>query len=183
MKASQSPPVTPAVMALAAAALAALAGCAAMAGGTGGASGVAQLQPTQGHTASGDVGFAEQGGQLAVTATVSGLKPNQEHGFHVHEKGDCSAPDAMSAGGHFNPDGKPHGAPGAARHAGDMPSLKADAQGRAQASFRIDGRLVGDAAAAFAGKAVIVHAMPDDYATQPTGNSGGRIACGVIRLR
>ena len=117
-----------------------------------------------------------------MVARVSGLTPNQAHGFHVHEKGDCSAPDATSAGGHFNPGGAPHGAPPARHHAGDMPSLMADAQGNAQASFTIDGNLAGDAASAFVGKAVIVHAMPDDYTTQPTGNSGARIACGVIRM-
>ena len=157
-----------------------LAGCASMFGGGAAGSAVARLAPTQGNTATGEVRFTPQGGKLMVTAQVSGLKPNQAHGFHVHEKGDCSSPDATSAGGHFNPAGSPHGGPGAARHAGDMPSLTADAQGRAQASFSIDGSLGGDAASAFTGKAVIVHAMPDDYSTQPTGNSGARIACGVI---
>ena len=157
-----------------------LPGCASMGSGP---SAVAVLQPTQGNTASGEVRFVQQGGRLAVTARIAGLKPNQAHGFHVHEKGDCSSADATSAGGHFNPTGSPHGAPSAARHAGDMPSLAADAQGVAQASFTIDGALDGDAAHSFAGKAVIVHAMPDDYTTQPTGNSGARIACGVIALR
>ena len=166
---------------LALAAAAGLAGCASLAPG-GSASGVAELMPTQGNTARGEVRYTQQGGQLAVVARVSGLKPNQAHGFHVHEKGDCSAPDATSAGGHFNPGAAPHGAPSAPHHAGDMPSLMADAQGNAQASFAIDGRLAGDAASAFVGKAVIVHAMPDDYTTQPTGNSGARIACGVIRM-
>lgn len=160
---------------------AALAGCAAMAPG-GLPAGVARLTATQGNSASGEVRFTQEGARLAVVARVSGLKPNQAHGFHVHEKGDCSSPDATSAGGHFNPGGAPHGAPGVPHHAGDMPSLAADAQGNAQASFSIDGSLAGDAATAFAGKAVIVHAMPDDYATQPTGNSGARIACGVIRM-
>ena len=158
-----------------------LAGCASMSAGSGPAA-VANLEPTQGNATRGEVRFAAQGSKLAVTARLSGLKPNQMHGFHVHEKGDCSAADATSAGGHFNPGGAPHGAPGAPHHAGDMPSLTADAQGNAQASFTIDGSLVGDAASSFAGKAVIVHAMPDDYATQPTGNSGARIACGVIRM-
>lgn len=157
-----------------------LAGCASMSAGGAAGSEVARLQPTQGNTATGEVRFTPQAGKLMVTAQLSGLKPNQAHGFHVHEKGDCSSPDATSAGGHFNPSGAPHGGPGAPRHAGDMPSLTADAQGRAQASFSIDGALTGDAARAFSGKAVVVHAMPDDYATQPTGNSGARIACGVI---
>ena len=158
-----------------------LAGCGSMAPGAAPGA-VASLEPTQGNAARGEVRFVPQGAKLAVTARVSGLKPNQAHGFHVHEKGDCSAADATSAGGHFNPGAAPHGAPGAPHHAGDMPSLSADAQGNAQASFMIDGSLAGDAATAFVGKAVIVHAMPDDYATQPTGNSGARIACGVIRM-
>jgi Cu-Zn family superoxide dismutase len=111
---------------------------------------------------------------------VSGLKPNQEHGFHVHEKGDCSSGDGMSAGGHFNPTGKPHGRPGAEHHAGDLPALKADASGRAVFRFRIPGNILAAGPRDFAGKSVIVHAMPDDYTTQPTGNSGARLACGVI---
>jgi Cu-Zn family superoxide dismutase len=161
--------------------IAALAGCAATTPASA-PTAVAQLQPTQGNSATGEVRFVQQGARLAVTAQVGGLKPNQEHGFHVHEKGDCSSPDATSAGGHFNPDGKPHGAPGAPHHAGDLPSLKADAQGRAQTSFTIDGALAGDPGTSFAGKAVVVHAMPDDYTSQPAGNSGARIACGVIRM-
>ncbi|MEO7151969.1 MAG: superoxide dismutase family protein [Burkholderiaceae bacterium] len=164
----------------------ALAGCAPISPGMPGGSmpsAIASLAPTQGSATAGEVRYTLQGTRLAVTARVSGLKPNQVHGFHVHEKGDCSSPDAMSAGGHFNPSGAPHGAAPAAHHAGDMPSLTADAQGNAQASFRIDGNLGGDAASSFVGKAVIVHAMPDDYATQPTGNSGARLACGVIRRR
>ncbi|HKX41415.1 MAG TPA: superoxide dismutase family protein [Burkholderiaceae bacterium] len=141
---------------------------------------VAQLNPTQGNQAKGTVWFAQDGLRVNVRVQVSGLTPNQEHGFHVHEKGDCSAPDAMSAGGHFNPGGKPHGPQSAAHHGGDMPSLKADAAGNAQASFQIEGVSVGTGIDGLLGKGVIVHAKPDDYTTQPTGNSGGRIACGVI---
>ncbi len=173
-------------MAAVAACLIAVAGCPSvplpgMAGGSERAA-VATLAATQGNTTTGEVRYVPQGTRLAVTARVSGLKPNQAHGFHVHEKGDCSSPDAMSAGGHFNPTGAPHGPPNAPHHAGDMPSLMADAQGNAQTSFTMDGSLGGDAATSFVGKAVIVHAMPDDYATQPTGNSGARLACGVIHM-
>src|SRR6266542_4452126 len=104
------------------------------------------------------------------------------HGFHVHEKGDCTAPDGMSAGGHFNPLGKPHGHyESAERHAGDMPSLVADASGNATLTVTLDTIKVGSGATDVVGKSVIVHKDPDDYKTQPTGNSGARVACGVIK--
>ncbi len=118
--------------------------------------------------------------ELQVTRQVSGLRPNQQHGFHVHEKGDCASGDGMSAGGHFNPDGKPHGAQGAPHHAGDMTSLTADAAGNAVVRMRLTGNVRSAGTDDIAGKALIVHAMPDDYVTQPTGNSGARLACGVI---
>jgi Cu-Zn family superoxide dismutase len=141
----------------------------------------ATLQPTAGNTAAGTVTFMMQGGQVAVQARVTGLKPNAEHGFHVHEKGDCSSPDGNSAGGHFNPDGKPHGPQDAPHHAGDMPSLKADGSGTAEARFMLSGVSVGSGAGDVVGKGLIVHAQPDDYKTQPTGNAGARLACGVVK--
>jgi Cu-Zn family superoxide dismutase len=140
----------------------------------------ATLQPTAGNTAAGTVTFTAQGGGVAVQARVTGLKPNAEHGFHLHEKGDCSSPDGNSAGGHFNPDGKPHGPQDAPHHAGDMPALKSDAQGVADARFTLQGVSIGGAAADIVGKGLIVHAQPDDYKTQPTGNAGARLACGVV---
>ena len=143
-------------------------------------SAMAQLKPTQGSTAAGTVWFTQQGLRVNVRVQVSGLAPNQEHGFHVHEKGDCSSPDGMSTGGHFNPGGQPHGPQSAAHHGGDMPSLKSDAAGNAQASFQIEGVSVATGIDGLLGRGVIVHAKPDDYTTQPTGNSGARIACGVI---
>jgi Cu-Zn family superoxide dismutase len=141
---------------------------------------VAALEPTKGNTASGTVWFTQAGPEVLVRGRVSGLKPNQEHGFHVHEKGDCSSGDGMSSGGHLNPDGKPHGPQNAAHHVGDLPALKADASGTAQFQARVAGTVLGTGAADLAGKALIVHAAPDDYTTQPTGNSGARIACGLI---
>ena len=140
----------------------------------------ASLSPTNGNTARGTVTFTQDGDEVRVRASVSGLKPNAEHGFHVHEKGDCSSGDGMSTGGHFNPAGKPHGSQASAHHAGDMPSLKADASGNASTSFELKGVSIGTGAADLVGKGVIVHRDPDDYATQPTGNAGPRIACGVI---
>ena len=162
------------------AAAAMLAGCA----GTmmpAGPMAMAKLEATRGNSAAGMVMFHQMGDKVLVHAKVEGLKAGQEHGFHIHEKGDCSSGDGVSAGGHFNPAGKPHGAHDSAeRHAGDLPSLKADAAGRVDVKFELAGIAVGSGAADVVGKGLIVHAMPDDFKTQPTGNSGARIACGVI---
>jgi Cu-Zn family superoxide dismutase len=140
----------------------------------------ANLEPTTGNTARGTVTFTQDGDEVRVRATVSGLKPNAEHGFHVHEKGDCSSGDGMSAGGHYNPAGNPHGPQNAPHHAGDMPSLRADAYGNASATFELKAVSVGGPNADLVGKGLIVHRDPDDYKTQPTGNAGARIACAVI---
>lgn len=140
----------------------------------------ATLTPTAGNTAAGTVVFTQKGDKVTVTAKVSGLAPGG-HGFHVHEKGDCSAADATSSGGHFNPTGKPHGDPAAPdHHAGDMPMLQADASGNATLTADLDGIRIGGGATGIVGKAIVVHAGADDYRTQPAGNSGARVACGVI---
>ena len=178
---------TSAVLALSALAFAlSLAGCSNL--GLGGASGEptahTQLQPTAGNTASGRVQFEQYGQKVVVTAEVRGLKPGAEHGFHVHEKPDCSAPDAMSAGGHFNPGGKPHAHHGKPeRHAGDMPNLRADAQGVASYRWESDLLTVAAGPNSVVGRSVVVHRDPDDYSSQPAGNSGPRLACGVVALR
>lgn len=158
-----------------------LTGCAGMQNGSGPMA-MAKLEPTRGNTTAGTVTFRQQGEHVLVHAMVEALKPGQEHGFHIHEKGDCSSGDGVSAGGHFNPAGKPHGPPDSGeRHAGDLPALKADAQGRADVKFQLMGATVGSGAATdIVGRGLIVHAQPDDYRTQPTGNSGARIACAVI---
>lgn len=140
----------------------------------------APLQAKSGSKVGGTIFFVPQGTGLRVVARVTGLTPNQEHGFHIHEKGDCSAPDAMSAGGHFNPGSQPHGPQATPHHLGDMPALKADAMGNAEGLFFIEGVTLAGASDGVVGKSVVVHAQPDDYKTQPTGNSGGRIGCGVI---
>lgn len=142
---------------------------------------VATLTPTQGNNVRGLVMFHQQDGHLMVHARISGLKPNGEHGFHLHDKGDCASADGTSAGGHFNPEAQPHGPQTAAHHAGDMPSLKADAQGNADVHFMLHGPSLDPTSATnIVARSVIVHANPDDYATQPTGNAGARWACGVI---
>ena len=142
----------------------------------------ASLQPTRGNQTSGTVRFVQSGGKVRVNAVVVGLKPGREHGFHVHEAGDCGSGDGMSAKGHFNPHAKPHAHHGTAeRHAGDMPNLRADANGRAEASFELDVISVAPGPASVVGRGLIVHADPDDYRTQPTGNAGARMACSVIQ--
>ena len=159
---------------------AALAGCASSPGG--GPSAVAELAPTRGNVTAGNVTFVQRGNKVLVSGTVTGLKPGQEHGFHIHEKGDCSSGDGMSTGGHFNPHGKPHAHHGTSeRHAGDLPALQADASGKAVFSVEMDVITVTDGPASVVGKGMIVHVQADDYKTQPTGNAGARSACAVIR--
>ena len=172
-------PVLHLAAASAALVLAALAGCAAL-GGSVAPSALAQLQPTRGHGASGTVRFTQQADGVLVAARLSGLTPGQAHGFHIHEKGDCSSGDGTSAGGHFNPGGQPHGPQDAPHHAGDLPALTADSSGRVDASFSVKGLAIGAGPNDIVGKGLIVHTAPDDYRTQPTGNAGARIACALI---
>ena len=149
-----------------------------------GPSATAQLKPTTGNTTSGTMQFVQKGKQVQVTATVNGLKPGAVHGFHIHEKGDCSSGDGLSAGGHFNPGGKPHGHHGMGEHhTGDLPSLKADASGVATFHFESRTVRVGSSANDIVGKGLIVHRDPDDFKTQPTGNAGPRLACAVITAK
>ena len=144
-------------------------------------SAVAELAPTAGNTARGTAYFQQVGERVRVQATVTGLQPGREHGFHVHEVGDCGG-NAAAAKGHFNPYGKPHAHYSTReRHAGDLPALKADAEGRAYLDVQLEGLAVAGGPASIVGRALVVHAEPDDYRTQPHGSSGGRIACGVIR--
>ena len=165
---------------LAAAVAACLCGCASMGGG--GPAAVSQVAATKGNTVSGSVTFTPRGDKVLIAAKLAGLKPNSEHGFHVHEKGDCSAADGMSAGGHFNPRAKAHAHYSSGdRHAGDMPNIRADANGNASYSFESELYTVTDGPATVVGKAVVVHRDPDDYKSQPAGNSGPRVACGVVR--
>ena len=146
------------------------------------AAATANLQSTRGNTASGTVRFVQNGDKVQVTGEVKGLKPGAEHGFHVHEKGDCSSGDGMSTGGHFNPTGTAHGQHGhGTHHVGDLPSLMADAQGVAKVSFTSTTLTLKPGTTSIMDKGLIVHRDPDDYKTQPTGNSGPRVACGGIR--
>jgi Cu-Zn family superoxide dismutase len=141
-----------------------------------------ELSATQGHSVTGSIAIAPMGDGVHLTGSLQGLPPNGEFGFHIHEKGDCSAPDASSAGAHFNPAGVEHGNPReGAHHAGDIPNAKSDAQGAAQINVHVDGLTLGDGGGSdVIGKAVVVHEKADDYKTQPSGGSGARVACGVI---
>jgi Cu-Zn family superoxide dismutase len=140
----------------------------------------ATLQPMAGSKLSGRVWFSQSGDKVRVVAEVHGLTPGG-HGFHVHEKGDCSAPDGSSAGGHFNPGGMRHGSPDLGEHhAGDMPQLIANADGTARLTAYLEGVSVGGEVGDLVGRSVVVHAAADDFASQPAGNSGGRLACGLI---
>jgi Cu-Zn family superoxide dismutase len=158
--------------------IAALMGCT-MAAAQGPAA-VATLEPTKGNSTEGTVTFTQNGDKVTVAAKVTGLTPALQ-GSHIHEKGNCSSGDGMSSGGHLNPGGKPHENPTIRdHHAGDMPPLEADAPGNASLTGDLNAVRIGGGATDVIGKAVIVHKDPDDF-TQPTGNSGARVACGVIR--
>ncbi len=140
---------------------------------------VAVLNSTEGNKVRGLVTFTKEGDKVKVSAHIEGLTPGQ-HGFHIHEWGDCSAKDATSAGGHFNPATAAHGAREASpRHVGDLGNIQAGADGMAMVDF-VDANLKLDGPNSIIGRGVIVHANPDDFKTQPTGNAGGRQACGVI---
>jgi superoxide dismutase, Cu-Zn family len=142
------------------------------------------LAATEGNEATGQLLVQVENGGLRITGHIDGLQANAEHGFHIHENGDCSAPDASSAGNHFAPDGQPHGRPGSGQHhAGDMPNLIADDSGHAMVDVRLEQLELGSGGARdVADRAIVVHRNPDDYQSQPAGDAGARIACGVIRL-
>ncbi len=142
----------------------------------------ATLQPSSGSDVGGQLAFVATGDGVHITGRITGLKPDSTHGFHIHEHGNCSAPDAASAGGHFNPQNQPHGQPSQGpRHAGDLPNQHANDQGVATVDVTTHDISLGTGNANDAlDGAIIVHAQADDYSSQPSGNSGARVACGVI---
>lgn len=142
------------------------------------------LSPASASLVSGRLALVPEAGGVHISGMIGGLQPLQQPAFHVHERGDCSAVDASSAGEHFNPTAQPHGRPDAGpHHLGDMPNLRADAKGRANVDIHLQGvTLGGGAANDIAGRALIVHARADDHRSQPAGNAGVRIACGLIRV-
>ena len=142
---------------------------------------VCVLIPTQGNNVTGMITFTKSDNGIKVVADLQGLTKGK-HGFHIHECGDCSAVDGSSAGGHFNPEGKSHGAPtDMMRHMGDMGNIEADDAGKAHLEY-IDNTLALEGENSIIGRGIIVHKSEDDLKTQPTGNAGARVACGVIGI-
>ena len=142
-------------------------------------SAVATLTPSATSGVTGIVVFSGGGTSVDVHVTASGLMPGSIHGFHVHDVGNCASADFLSAGDHFNPTHKPHGPQDHPHHAGDMPSLLADPSGKIDVRFTLEGVTLGGVDG-FVGHAVVLHASADNFDAQPSGNSGARIACGVI---
>lgn len=143
------------------------------------------LVSAAGSSVKGDLTLTNEGTAVSIRGLITGLAPGKEHGFHVHDIGQCTPPDFESAGEHFNPTKDPHGGPrSSTRHLGDIQNAKADENGQAAVNVSLKGVTLVDKDGApneILGKALVVHAMPDDYKTQPSGGSGARIACGVIR--
>jgi Cu-Zn family superoxide dismutase len=144
--------------------------------------GSAMLTPISGSNAKGTVHLQELAdGSVDVTVDLTGVPPGV-HGFHIHDKGDCSD-NGNAAGGHFNPTSAPHASPDAqSHHAGDFGNVTADANGEVHTRFNTRSVTMHEGLTNAAGHAVILHANPDDLTTQPSGNAGPRIACGVVTL-
>lgn len=142
----------------------------------------AVIHPTKGNSAEGIVNFAQRTDGVQISAQLSGLTAG-EHGFHIHEFGDCGCDDAVCAGSHFNPTNEPHAGPqNPKRHSGDMGNIIADQDGNAQLEF-IDSKMQLNGPCSIIGRAVIVHEKRDDLVSQPTGDAGARIGCGTIGIR
>lgn len=143
-----------------------------------------ELQAVSNSKLSGNVVFTEEDGEVSMTAIISGLAEG-EHAIHIHEKGDCSASDGKSAGGHWNPTSEDHGEWGNAEgyHKGDIGNFKVDSNGNGTVNFSTDEWCIGcgDEKKDIVGKAVIVHDGVDDYTSQPSGAAGTRVGCGVIK--
>lgn len=140
-------------------------------------------QPTM-NNVSGTITFTQQMGAMKVAINLSGLPANSTHGIHIHEKGDMSAPDLMSVGAHFNPQGHKHGGPESPiAHAGDFGNITSDANGNVNTEINVRGITLDEGAMNVIGKSVIIHAKADDLKTDPSGNSGARIAGGVIEVK
>ncbi len=144
---------------------------------------VCMIEPTKGNSVKGMVTFTQVGDKVKVVADIAGFEPNTKHGIHVHEGTECGE-DGMKAGSHFNPEKHEHGLPEkAARHAGDFGNLEADKDGKAHLELTVDNiTLGGDKNNNVVGHAMIIHAKVDD-GSQPVGNAGARIGCGIIKLK
>ena len=141
----------------------------------------ATIEAKSGSTVTGTATFTELPAGVRVQVHIENAPPGT-HGLHVHEKGDCSDPEAKSAGGHSNPGGMPHAGPMAdQRHAGDLGNIEIGANGKGDLDLRTTLLTVKPGPNSVVGRAVIFHEKADDLATQPTGNAGGRLACGVVQ--
>lgn len=143
----------------------------------------ATMEPASGSKVTGEATFMEENGTVVFQLTAANLTPG-EHAVHLHEKGDCSAEDASSAGGHWNPAMKPHGkrGEGTAFHKGDIANMSVGADGKGTLKLSIADWSIGGADSTnVVGKSVIIHADPDDFTSQPAGNAGARVSCGVIK--
>jgi Cu-Zn family superoxide dismutase len=144
-------------------------------------SAVAVLSPTQGSSVHGTVTFVRTKGVALVKVNMTGFKPNSTHGLHIHESGDCTARDGSSAGGQFNPTSSEHGGPNSPpRHSGDLGNITADSKGEIYASFQIGDVAFGTGQDSIIGRGLVVLADSDELKSQPAGNSGTRLACGMI---
>jgi len=142
---------------------------------------VCVVYPTQGNTVTGTITFIKTGNGIKVIADLQGLTKGK-HGIHIHDCGDCSSTDGSSAGGHFNPEHKSHGSPAdSTRHVGDLGNIVADSTGKAHLEY-IDHLISFEGKHSIIGRSLIIHKNEDDLKTQPTGNAGGKIACGVIGI-
>lgn len=142
----------------------------------------ATMEPASESNVSGEANFTEEDGTVLFELSVENLTPG-EHAVHLHEKGDCSADDASSAGGHWNPTMKPHGKreAGGSFHQGDIANMTVGDDGKGSLQLSIEGWSIGGADSVnIVGKSVIIHDKADDFTSQPAGNAGSRISCGVI---
>lgn len=143
---------------------------------------IALIFPTEGNKVQGTVRFTQDGRSVKVVAEITGLEPNSEHGFHIHQFGDMSLGNGTSMGGHYNPRETDHALPDKEmRHAGDLGNIKADSNGRARLERSFSSFSVASMRNSVVGRGVVIHALKDDGG-QPTGNAGARIAYGVIGI-
>ena len=141
----------------------------------------AVIYPTKGNTASGIVTFEQKSDGLHIIAKMQGLTEGK-HGFHVHELGDCACDDGMCTAGHYNPTGQPHGGPESKhKHVGDFGNIVADENGNATYEL-VSNYTTLNGLNSIIGRGIIVHAGTDDLVSQPTGNAGARVGCGVIGI-